>query len=1131
MNVNKKINKNIENILKYIRTWKIDILFLQETNNISKKTKIKLDNTFDGTYLIHTNENHTNEAGVMTLIKNMPNTEITDKTNIPSNGRILKITLKIMDTNLHLFNVYVPLTRAEREPLLLKVIQHISPGLICIGGDFNFVEDKDLDISRGPNRVQQYKSVGSNAFDIIKASTNITDAWRNLFPNKREFSRVDVRGTRTRLDRIYLSQDQIGQTISSSYNIIPFSDHYLHQLKLSTKSFYPNDLIKGPGTWKLNNSLLSKSNTAEIITNLWNTWTENKVNYNNPLEWWDEGKKRIKEMMIKIGKKEKSKTTAEEKQLIDELKRKTEDFKGQPDIWLEMQQIKQNLNRINNEKMESVKIRSREKIYENWEKNTSYFYTKLKTNQQKQTFTSILNQQGEIKYGNEMLEEISKFYKELYQSECDENKIIKYIQETHSIPKLSENNKELCEGYITEQEAYKALKAMNNNKTPGEDGLTKEFYMYFWDLIGKDLIENLNNCLLKGQMSDSMKTAIISLLYKKGDRKDIRNWRPISLLNIDYKILTKVLATRIKKVLPSIIDMNQTCGVKGRNISDHLLLIYYLEKYINNPDQIRPGGYIMCLDQEKAFDHMEHSFIFHALKAFNFGPIFLDWIICLYKNINSKVNINGIVSDQIPIQRGVRQGCPLSMILFTVSIELLLIRIRQNNKIKGTKLTDGTILKIMAYADDVNLWINNSTEIQEIFNIYKSYGTASGAKLNKQKTEILKLGKYGHNKLSAEWEVYIKNGVKILGIYYSNDKMMDTNYGKKLDKIKEEIRYLKNRNLTLYGKANVINTLLISKLQYIIKIIPIHKNYITKIERELYTYLWGTYHLELLGRKTAQLPFDQGGLKITSLELLNKAAIISHFTDYEKPGYAPWKSLYAYFYGISLRGKITIDYSATHSPYLRDEYKGNIKEIHTIWDELEKLDKTKVKLGNIMEILRRDVKHIPTIRCKYPLLDWNQIFKQNTKNKILPFYILEINYRILHNILYTKMFYINKFNQQHITDRKCRLCKNGEEDIEHLLTKCRIFTELKQYVKNLLQNKNSINLQIWIKKEASCVQDHIFLSYYRIIVYNTWTKQETPQPYQLIYQYNHELEKFKHILEKFHPDTELDSLSTQISPQ
>ena len=1124
LNVNKKINKNIENILRYMKSWKLDILFLQETNNISKKTKIKLDTNFNGTYHIHSNNKHTNEAGVITLITKMPDMEVIEETNITHDGRLQKIRIKILDTIINLFNIYAPLTKKDREQLFLKIIPHITQETTIMAGDFNFVENKELDISRGLNRVQPYKSIGSPTLDIIKNTTNIEDAWRNINPSKREFSRTDVRGTRTRLDRIYIQRNQLSHYQKGSYNIIPFSDHYLHQITLSTDSIYPTKILKGPGIWKINNSLLKDENTQDIIKHFWNIWKERKSEFNDPLVWWDNGKEEIKKILTKIGKKQNKIQNEEETSLIQKLKRITTEFTGQRDKWEEMQNIKRKINNINEHKMEGIKIRSRERNYENWEKNTSFFYNKLKINQQKQTFTSILDTSGNEKEGEEMIKEIKSFYENLYRPEISGNNSEEYLGNISNIPKLTETNRNKCEGFISISEAKKALSDMQNNKTPGSDGLGKEFYMTFWDTIGNDLVDTLNNCLLHQEMSPSMKTAIISLIFKKGDKKDIKNWRPISLLNYDYKILTKTMAARLKGVINEIIHVNQACGIKGRNIQDHLLLIYYLEKYINNPNQKRKGGYIMCLDQEKAFDRMEHSFIFHALRAFSFGDMFIDWVKTLYKDIKSKININGIITDYFNIGRGVRQGCPLSMLLFVIGIEILLIKIRNNNKLKGFKLTDGNILKIMAYADDVNFWINNTNELTEIYRLYTEYEQVSGAKLNKHKTEILNIGTIYKEKLSGEWEKYTKNGIKILGIYFANENMVKENYDRKLEKIKNEIRHLKNRNLTFFGKANVINTMLISKLQYVTKIIPISQHYITKIEREIFTYLWGTYNLEIIARKTAQLPSEKGGLDITSLQILNNASKLSHFTDYRKEGYAPWKALYSYFHGISLRDKIQYNQSESHTVITSHEIRENIGQINNMWNDIKKIDANKIKLKDLTKILKTKEKHISSIQCKYPLLKWNDIFKQNGRNSIIPNYIQEINYKIMHNVIYTKMFYINKFGQHHIRDRKCRLCNTGHEDLEHILIKCPQIQGLKQYITTLVTNKTLLSLQIWIKEPAKNIEDYIYLSYYRLIAITNWTEQEKLETYQLIYKYTYELQKFMNILKKLHPDKNISEL-------
>ena len=166
----------------------------------------------------------------------------------------------------------------------------------------------------------------------------------------------------------------------------------------------------------------------------------------------------------------------------------------------------------------------------------------------------------------------------------------------------------------------------------------------------------------------------------------------------------------------------------------------------------------------------------------------------------------------------------------------------------------------------------------------------------------------------------------------------------------------------------VINMLIISKLQYIIKIIPIHKKFITKIAREIYTYLWETYHLELLSRKTAQLNKLQGGLSIISLETLDKADRISHFTDYRKNTYSPWQSLYSYFYGISLRDKIIQDFSKSHSVYNSDEITGNIQQINILWESLRTLDTQDLKMGKIMSILKEQCNHVPSIKWSLGVL-------------------------------------------------------------------------------------------------------------------------------------------------------------------
>ena len=167
-------------------------------------------------------------------------------------------------------------------------------------------------------------------------------------------------------------------------------------------------------------------------------------------------------------------------------------------------------------------------------------------------------------------------------------------------------------------------------------------------------------------------------------RKDIKNWRPISLLNCDYKIATKALTLRLKAVLHHIISPDQTCSVPGRSIQDNLILIRDSLKYIQQKN-LRLA--ILKIDQEKAFDRVNWSFMTRILAAMNIGPNFINLISTLYTSVFCRAINNGHLSEKIPLSRGVRQGCPLSPLLFCLTAECLGNIVRQDRRFSGLNLT------------------------------------------------------------------------------------------------------------------------------------------------------------------------------------------------------------------------------------------------------------------------------------------------------------------------------------------------------------------------------------------------------------------------------------------------------------
>ena len=214
------------------------------------------------------------------------------------------------------------------------------------------------------------------------------------------------------------------------------------------------------------------------------------------------------------------------------------------------------------------------------------------------------------------------------------------------------------------------MESFQSKKAPGNDGIPVEFYKTFWPLISEPFINCVNECFEKGEMSCSQKQVIITFTEKKGkDRSFLENWRPTSLVNVDAKIMSKVLAVRIKNVLPNIIHHNQNGYVKDRYIGETVRLIFDLTAFTlkeNIP------GLMIFIDFHKAFDSIEWNYLVSCLKAFQFGPDFIRWVKTLYKNIQSCVINNGLTTDYFALERSVIQGDPLCPYLFVVVVKLLL---------------------------------------------------------------------------------------------------------------------------------------------------------------------------------------------------------------------------------------------------------------------------------------------------------------------------------------------------------------------------------------------------------------------------------------------------------------------------
>lgn len=386
-----------------------------------------------------------------------------------------------------------------------------------------------------------------------------------------------------------------------------------------------------------------------------------------------------------------------------------------------------------------AQVRSRARSVEEGESSSAYFFRLVKKQGADRLVSALRLDDGSIvNSAPDLVDCFANFYCTLFSAE-EVDRVSQEELLSKLSASLSADQSEVCEGALSVDECFSALKGMAHRKAKGNDGFPMEFYVKFWQVLGADLVRVLNSCLANRRLSKSQRRGVISLSFKKGDRLDPRNWRPISLLNVDYKSASRAIAGRLLKVLHVVVGKDQTCGVPGRFIGEN---VAYLRDVVDYVSQVGVSCAILSLDQEKAFDRVDWSFMRATLSSMGFGPSFIGWIDLFYCGSQSAVNVNRHISPYFSLSRGVRQGCPLSPLLYVMVAEVLACNIRSHPDISGLSLPGSAVPlpSLSQYADDTSVVVTTDDAFTATFEVYDLYERGSGAKLNLAKCKGLWLG-------------------------------------------------------------------------------------------------------------------------------------------------------------------------------------------------------------------------------------------------------------------------------------------------------------------------------------------------------------------------------------------------------
>jgi exonuclease III len=860
-------------VINWAKRKNFDIMNIQEAH-IEEEDFNKWKEDWKGTIIYSSGTNKS--KGVVTIVNNNSPHKILEEKH-DKEGRWTVTLLSIKEIEIVLANYYGPNednTTTLNE--MMEEITKINTNNIILTGDFNLVLDLNKDKFGG--RKQTNEKCRKALLEHME-NYNLTDIWRVHHPHERKYTWISNTTPKImcRLDFQLISDNLQGHYINS--DIVPGyrSDHSCTTLTLEI-----HNNIRGRGFWKFNNLLTQEKELFQEIDKTVRETTEENAG-TDPTLLWDtikckiRGKCIIKAIELKRRKNEKMEKLNNNLHHNEELLQNLiisnttkEEIKEQENI---INSIKTDIDRIIADTTRGAALRSKTLWHEEGDKSSKLFLNLEKAKGELKTIKKLIKPDGTTTTdNNEILKLQEEFYNNLYKKQPKTETNQQQTAEEKAMweldgPKLDKEANEEMIGELTENEIWEIIKESPTNKSPGTDGLTNEFYKTYWSIIKKPLMNSLRYGLQTGELGISQRRGIISLIPKPQKNLDeLKNWRPITLLNNDYKYLTKAIGKRISKQLPKIISNDQGGFVKGRYIGCNIQRIVTT---MRTCEEQQINGLMTNIDFEKAFDTLDWQHLHKVMEYLNFPEQIINWTETIYNNIETCITNNGHISQFIKPQRGVRQGCPLSPYLFIIAMEVMNRWLK--NVMEGYELkdNDGNNFLINQFADDTSIMLNNNRgAIRQLFKHLQTYGKISGLRINIEKTEIITLGTISETDVPKEHRKYIKNKVKYLGAVITRDEKETTtlNTEEAMKKIDQLINTWKHRRMPISGKIAIIKSLLIPQLTYYLSIMTSpNKDKIKEINRKLYNFIYNGKS-EKIKREIIIGDYNDGGYKMIDLE-------------------------------------------------------------------------------------------------------------------------------------------------------------------------------------------------------------------------------------------------------------------------
>ena len=589
-----------------------------------------------------------------------------------------------------------------------------------------------------------------------------------------------------------------------------------------------------------------------------------------------------------------------------------------------------------------------------------------------------------------------------------------------------QDNKNLLEP-ITEEELLQALKLSPRGRSPGDDGLTAELYLVVWEVVKADFLVVANEMLRRRRVAPSHTRGVMTLIPKDNTVSRISDLRPVTLLNTDGKVFSRVLARRLEAVQGKVLDSMQVRGGHPRNMHGALLDLRDAVNVVEVSNRRRGTSVEACLvsvDFAGAFNSLLHGYLWEVLRRYGLDENIIELLRSMYTGASTTIRLNGVLGPLVRLSRGVRQGCPLSMLLFNIAVSPLIKVL--NKRLGGVQLPDvtgaGRTFKLAAtsYVDDATVMLGKPEEMPILMDALQEFGAESGLLINVAKTKALPLGSWS---TSTPSPVPYVEQVKILGIVFSRTTagMVAANWPARLQALRGVLVDARLRALNLLQRVQYANMYALSIFWHCAQVLPVPAGVAKDARKALSRFLWAGEPLRV-PLDVLVLPPGRGGLGLHDPTTKSRAMFTARWLTAARST-APtlsggWLAVLQELY----------DDAAQPPPAAR-----LYRTFRATCSEVDVPDDVTGPLLNraVYQALIANLDVIPRVQRRTPTADWSTVWAR-IATKTLPLPARSAWFRAVHDVLPTNSR-LKATNQA--DDAACRTC--GEEDtVLHRLTSC-----------------------------------------------------------------------------------------------